>query len=168
MFALVLTMALGAGDPAAKASPADQIMMDGNWTVVCIEKNGVPVADAKDKSVMFKGNMVSFTGAEAKSQKSMKVEFGSQGKIRVTEIDPNVATDDKTDDDKTGKGAKTGTYILTKDFLAICLHDETTQASEVKPASGTETSFQSGQPQAKSVCTMVLKRSDSGTIEPRR
>ncbi len=92
----------------------------------------------------------------------MKVEFGAKGKIRVTEIDVNA--DDKTEDTKAGKTARHGTYILTKDILAICLHDETTQASAVKPAG--ETSFEAGQPQAKSVCTMVLKRTDSGATEP--
>jgi hypothetical protein len=36
------------------------VSLDGNWTVLCIEKDGQPVADAKNKTVNIANNTVTW------------------------------------------------------------------------------------------------------------
>ena len=167
MFALMLAAALGAGEDkpagAGRDPAADKMALDGNWTVVCYEKNGQPVADAKDKTVSFKNNVITFTGTDEKSKamKAMRVEFAANNMIRVLETDASETV--STEDSKTtplGKDAKSGTYILTRDYLAVCLQDTASGTG----AGGTEkpAGDSASRPQSKSYCTVILKRSDSG------
>src|SRR5437773_1275689 len=70
-------------------------------------------------------------------------------------------------------GAKEGVYVLAKDYLAVCVHDThrspgsgaataPTPGAPVTPAGGTAsdpTRFTAASPEAKSYCTVILKRS---------
>lgn len=192
MYAVLLAIALVAADDKPKAPPAGDdkpamaASLDGNWMVVCAEKNGQPVADAKNMTVAIKGNVVTCNapaGSTDKAMKAMRLTFGPNATIRVTEANAdgkfNDTTPDQTPADGTkpdaNKGTKSGVYVLTSEYLAICIHEEnansgirqvggtdpaTTPPGE-KPAVGTERSEANGKPNGKSYCTMILKRSDA-------
>lgn len=126
--------------------------LDGNWTILCVEKDGKALPAAKDKTVSVKNNILTCTDDRA-GLKTMKVQFAPKGTIQIWEQvkasgnEPNPSYDEK---------AKSGTYILTADYLAVCVHDET-GASEANQPNQTTSSFR---PQAKSHCTMIFKRTD--------
>ena len=127
------------------------ISIDGNWTVLCVEKNGEPVADAKNKTVNIANNTVTCKSDPAHI-KTMRLEFGPHTMIRVTEIN----------DHGTAEKPKTGVYILGKDFMSICLHDDAAMAHS-RLTDGERTSLKvdfNQKPHAKSDCTIFLKRAD--------
>jgi hypothetical protein len=85
--------------------------------------------------------------------KTMRLEFGPHAGIRFTEMNDHGAIE-KT---------KVGVYVLSKDFLAICLHDARPASASDRTADGERTSFKidyTANPQIKSHCMMVLKRID--------
>jgi hypothetical protein len=178
MFATLTTAALtfAAAQPPATA-PGQSI--DGNWTIITLEKNGQPVADAKDMSVSIRGNTITFNkgGAPSSEMKAMRVDFGQNGTLRVTEAGADnkfgntaPAVPPGTTPGATGAGPQSGTkagvYVLTRDYLAVCVHDTaaktgtaaTAQPGEVRPASGTEAQPAAGQPQQRTYCTVILRR----------
>lgn len=131
--------------------PTDaQPSLDGSWTVLCFEKDGQAVPQAKKTAVTIKDNVATFTPAgEDQKQKSMKLAFGPQATIRVTELDAT-STAPAADQKATG-----GVYVLTNEFLAICLHDEAA-------GSGARTDAASEKPITKSKCTVILQRAATG------
>ncbi len=80
MFVSMLCMTLAAGpvqDPSS-AKPtgvAAAVNLDGNWTVVCLEKDGQPVADAKGKTVTAKDNTFTCTGKDGKAGMAWAITF---------------------------------------------------------------------------------------------
>jgi uncharacterized protein (TIGR03067 family) len=131
---------------------APAISLDGNWTVLCVEKNGQPVLDAKNKTVNINNNTVTCKSDPKHEFKTMRLEFGPQAMIRVTEFNEH----------GNPEKARTGVYILTKDFMSICLHDDAAMAN-ARQIDGERTSLKidfTGKPIAKSHCTIVLKRAD--------
>jgi len=152
--------------------------IDGNWTVVCLEKNGQPVAHAKDVTVSIRDNVVTFNcpanTAEKDKIKAMRLDFSPGGKIRVTEA----GADGKFSNTSTTPGAaspgnapgsanteaKAGVYVLALDYFAVCVHDESGREGVV-PAGARD---QVGKPNAKSHCTVILKRADSSSPRPNR
>lgn len=181
-------LAFAAAQPPAAAQPAGAPhSIDGNWTIVCLEKNGQPVADAKNMTVSIRGNMITFNKAgtteASPNMKAMRVEFGQNGTVRVSETDDNKfgstapATAPGTTPGTPGTGApagtKSGVYVLTQDYLAVCVHDAgagtrpgtaaTPQAGEVRPAAAAEARpAGAGQPQQRTYCTVILRRTEGG------
>jgi len=153
--------------------------IDGNWTVLCLEKNGQPMTNAKDVTVSIRDNVVTFNcpanTAEKDKVRSMRLEFTQGGKIRVTEAGadgkfsntsttPN-ATTGNANSGSSGHDAKTGVYVLAHDYFSICVHDESGREGGVVPAGARD---QAGKPSGKSHCTVFLKRSDSSSSRPNR
>jgi len=149
--------------------------IDGNWTVICLEKDGQPVPNAKDVTVSIRDNTVTFNcpanTAEKDKVKAMRLEFSPGGKIRVTEAGAdgkfsNTSTTPGaapgTASNAAGHEAKAGVYVLSRDYFAVCVHDESGREGVV-PAGARD---QAGKPSGKSHCTVILKRSDSSSPRP--
>jgi len=162
--------------PQGQQRPGDASphSIDGNWTVICLEKNGQPVAEAKNVTVSIRDNVVTFTSpantAERDRMKAMRLDFSGEGKIRVTEAGadgkfantaPGAAPGTTTGaaPGSAGNQSKPGVYILTRDYLSVCIHDE-------QPREGAAARTEVGKPSGKSYCTVVLKRSDSSSPRP--
>jgi len=111
MFALTLSLALAA--PPDSSTQDKTRALEGNWTIVSIEKNGQPKEDAKQMTVTFKDGTITASGKDGKPAMTWKVDFADQGKVAVK----------ATESDGAAPVDKTGVYVLTNDFLAICLHD---------------------------------------------
>lgn len=182
--AAALGLALGQpptlGGVAQPAAPAAGPALDGNWTVVVLEKNGKAVQDAaKNMTVSIRGNVVTFNktvGAAAGEAMALRVEFGRNGTVRVSEG----ATDNKfgatqpavppgTTPGSTGPdpGVRTGVYVLTQDYLAVCVHDTTTGAAPVTatgaqpPQPGGTSGVGDGRlPAHRSYVTVILRREE--------
>ncbi len=126
--------------------------LDGSWTVLCYERDGQPVSEAKNATVTIKDNTVTFQAKDGTTKiKTMRCEFGKPGHIRVTES----AASTQNGNDGNGSGnekAKEGVVVCTKDYLAICLHDENASTTQTDGASS---------PSTKSKCTVILKREGS-------
>jgi hypothetical protein len=117
-------------DAAPSAKPGAAQSLDGNWTVICYEKNGQPMAEAKDVTVMIKDNTVTFSPKDAKTKiMAIRLEFPQPGMIRATEMEGAsgsgsgaTTTPDKSEQagqagqaGQSGKAgqAKQGVYVLT-------------------------------------------------------
>jgi hypothetical protein len=141
--------------PETTRQTAEKPDLNGSWMILCYERDGKPVDEAKNATVTIKDNVISFQAKDGTSKiKSMRCEFIKPGHIRVTEVD-SVST--------TGtEQAKEGVVVATKDYLAVCLHDENAGRNE-NAGRGQETSSSqiSSSPSFKSKCTVILKRSDS-------
>ncbi|OWK42230.1 hypothetical protein [Fimbriiglobus ruber] len=116
--------------------------LDGAWTVVCFERNGQPQADAKGMTVKAEGNTLTCSGRDGKPAVTMKLAFGPNGTIRVTET---------KGDSTEASAAKAGVYVLTDGYLAICVHADGAQA-------GADQQTAANAPNAKSHCSVILKR----------
>jgi uncharacterized protein (TIGR03067 family) len=152
MYATLLCLALAANPPqtADQNRTSDQAgvaRLDGNWTIVCLEKDGQPVADAKDKTVMVKDGTFTCSGKDGKPGMIMKIDFADKGQVSITEIQSETGTRN----DNAEK--KAGVYVLTNDYLAVCLHDENAAGGRNTNATST-----AGTPQSKSKCTVIMKR----------
>ncbi len=104
--------------------------LDGNWVVACMEKDGAPVADAKDSVITAKGNTFSCS----KTGMTWKIEFAEKGVVNVQ----------ATEGEGKAPVAKTGVAVQGNDFIALCLHDASADAATA------------GAPKNK--CTILLKR----------
>src|SRR4249919_3025573 len=68
--------------------------LDGNWTVVCCERDGQPVDAARNATVTFKDNTIKVEAKDGTiKMKSMRVEFDKEGTLRVTESDSLVSAE---------------------------------------------------------------------------
>lgn len=142
MFATFLMMSMTAAPPEAVA-PTN---LDGAWTVICFEKNGQAVAEAKRKTITVKDGTFTCRGKDGKPGMTFKVDFTKErGQFTMTEIQ----NDEGKPTDKAD--AKAGVYVLTNDFLAICVHDTTSPIVTEKHG-----------PSGKNVCSIILKREGSG------
>ena len=137
MYATLLCLTLAANPVTTRV--ADQASLDGSWTVVCVEKDGQAMADAKGKTVTVKDNTFTCMGKDGKAGMTFKIDFAKNGTIGMTEI----AKDDGTRIE-TPSESKQGVYVLSSEYLAICVHDDTAAASTA--------------PQQKSKCTILLQR----------
>ena len=199
------------GENAAAPGAAQSI--DGTWQVVALEKNGQPVPGAGAMTVTIRGGVVSFaplggtsadparpaagTGAAGTGMmRSMRLEFGPAGTIRVTEAgaDNKFGTAgpsgpapeaDRTlppgrqpdraglnDPPASAGAAKAGVYVLTRDYLVLSVQDRaadaagrtselgTGRATTDRPGTGTGggVTAVSGLPEARSYCTVILRR----------
>jgi len=138
MFALLLSttafFAAAEDKPKPESGNTPAISLDGNWTVLCAEKDGKPMPEAKNMTVTAKGDTITCSGNDGKAAMTMKVEFGPHATIKVTET-----TGDGTGDKPT---AKKGVYVLTQDYFSLCVHDASDK-DEGKPTNK---------------CTVVLTR----------
>jgi hypothetical protein len=169
--------------------------IDGDWTIMCLEKDGQPVPNAKNITVHIQNNVATFKCPEGTADKdkvrSMRIRFGHHGTVHVTEAN----ADGKFEQAETGgagaataappagnagggtagehHGAKTGVYVLTHDYFALCVHHPmhaaaggaggaggaAGQAGAAGGAAGSDV-----KPMMKTHCAVVLKRtSGSGT-----
>lgn len=113
MFAMLLSTAAFFAAEDKPAAPA--ISLDGNWVVLAAEKDGKPIPDAKNMTVTAKGDTITCSGKDGKPAVTMKVEFAPNGTVKVMETSGSGTTDKPI--------AKVGVYVLTNDFLALCVHD---------------------------------------------
>jgi len=141
MYALLLSAAVAAAPLEDKPKPAESL--DGNWTILAIEKDGQPMADAKEMTVTIKGDTITCNGKDGKKSMTMRVEFGQKGTVKVTDT-TNAAPGDKPE-------AKEGVYIHTHDFLSVCVHKAGDRPGGAAGAA-------SDKPDAKYSCVIFLKR----------
>jgi uncharacterized protein (TIGR03067 family) len=87
----------------------DLALMQGKWTVVSMEDDGVKVEEAANATVTVDGDRVQFKQTDEEHKSLIKLDAGKNPK----EIDVTVATDP-------GKVRK-GIYSVTKKELKICL-----------------------------------------------
>lgn len=150
MYALLLTMSLVAAAPAEdkprNADRAAQASLDGNWTIVALEKDGQPVAEAKNMTVMVKGDTITCSAKDGKPAMTWKVSFADMGMVKVT----------ATEGDNAKPMESSGVYVLTNDMLALCLHNAKDDKTE--PATTIANS-----PNQKSKCSIILKRESTRT-----
>ena len=168
------------GEKTDKADMSNAL--DGTWTVVCIEKKGEPMKDAKDMTVVVKDNMITCSGKDGKPAMSVKFEFTKPGHAKVM-IDESAngtgsggtgatgATDRQDGKSTDAKGgSKAAVYVLTKDYLAVCIHDESASSStggsggtgKDNEVSGGEGKITTSKPSNMSSCSIVLKRGGEG------
>lgn len=140
-----------------KADPAKTNALDGTWTVVSIEKNGEPMKDAKDMTVTVKDNTVTCSGKDGKPAMTVKFEFTGPGQAKVMMTEGANGTDRK-DDAKAG--TKAAVYVLTSEYLAVCVHDDKTTTGTGTGDTGTG-AITTNAPSPKSACSIVLKRGAS-------
>ena len=136
---------------------------------------------------------------------TFRMEFGPRGTIRVTELGPGAAGGTGTGGTGTGKGAgtgrtetgagtaagadtgiRTGVYVMSRDFIAITLHEDRggpgtgtgTSRPLTGPVTGTGTKTGTGStgtgagtgagaaagvgPEMRAYMTLILRRSDAG------
>jgi uncharacterized protein (TIGR03067 family) len=165
-------VALGQGARPADTPKGDQKAnaLDGTWTVVSIEKNGEPMKDAKDMTVTVKDNAVTCSGKDGKPAMSVRFEFTGPGQARVT-MDEGATGSKPADADKpadTSKpadraGTKQAVYVLTNDYLAVCVHDDKAGGTGGdRPAGGDRPgAITTSAPTAKTYCSIILKRGES-------
>jgi uncharacterized protein (TIGR03067 family) len=136
-------------DRPADTGKADKTAaLEGTWTVLAAEKNGEAMADAKDMTVTVKDGVL--TCSCPKTKMTAKMEFTGPGKGRVTILEGKEGE----------KGlAKEAVYVLTNDYLAVCVHDEKTTIGGEKPPKDTDATI-GYQPTTKSQCSFILKRGD--------
>jgi uncharacterized protein (TIGR03067 family) len=125
--------------------------LDGAWTVVCLEKNGQPVPDSHGMTVKGEGGTITCTGRDGKPTMTFKLDFGPNGTVKVTETET-------ANSSASPASAKAGVYVLTRDYLAICVHD----ANAKQGANG---QVVADGPQSKSHCTVILRREGAKTNE---
>ncbi|CAN5527913.1 hypothetical protein BH11PLA2_BH11PLA2_45500 [soil metagenome] len=112
------------------AGDKSKVSVDGNWVVVCMEKDGAPVSEAKDSVITAKGD----TFKCSKTGMTWKIDFADKGMVNVQ----------ATEGEGKAPVAKTGVCVQGNDFIALCLHD-----------ANSSTSTDGAQ---KNKCTILLKR----------
>jgi hypothetical protein len=147
-----------ADSPPPNAPP---VVLDGTWTVLCLEKHGQPMKEAKLKTVSIRNNIITCNSTETHPMKVMRVEFGPDATVRVTDItkEEGMAVNAPANRDP-AKSEKpmSGVCVVAKDYFAICLHDMASPdgaRTSMKPAE----TFTS-EPQTKPHFTLVLKRNN--------
>ena len=113
--------------------------IDGAWTVVCYEKGGEAQADAKGMTVKADAGIITCAGKDGKGAMTMKVVFGPNGMIQITEVNADTTVP--------ASAAKSGVYVLTEHYLAISLNGDA-------PAAGGKPTSASTKP----YCNIILKR----------
>ncbi len=149
---LGLCASVGAEEPRTTAANKS---INGTWTVLSAEKDGKPMGEAKDIVVTVADNVFTVRDKDGKEM-HLRMEFTGPGKANVTE-DLSSTTGDKPVKDEKAPGAKSAVYVMTADYLAICVHHEAAEGG-VKAASVSEVT---GKPSGKSFCSFVLKRADA-------
>ena len=133
----VLVTAAGAEDNKAPTAKS----LDGAWTVVCYEKDGQPQAEAKGMTVKANAGTITCTGKDGKAGLTLKVAFGPNGTVQVTEV--------SADTTARATAARAGVYVLTQDILAISVNEEIAGADTKPVLEG-----QGG----KARCNVILRR----------
>jgi len=81
--------------------------LDGNWTVVALERQGQPVADVSGMTVTVRNGTVTFDGGPATSRmQPMRIEYGALGTIRVSDA---AGSGSGSGSGTTGSGTGSGT-----------------------------------------------------------
>jgi hypothetical protein len=175
MYAIILAALLSAddkaGQPAAAGGrPGD--LIDGTWTVLSVEKNGQPVPGAKNMTVHVKDNIVTFDSRGGEADKDnkgdngnkgqmpgMRVSFGPNGTILVAEANGDGVIESPGARPPVGGrshgSVKTGVYILSHDYMAICIHDVAPQ-----PIQQAGAPLLTSGPTSQTRCTVFLKRAN--------
>lgn len=133
---LALATAIAAEDNKAPTAKT----LDGAWTVVCYEKDGQPQDEAKGLTVKADAGTITCTGKDGKPAMTLKVVFGPNGTVQVTEAGADASAP--------AAAARAGVYVLTQDLLAISVNEEA--GADPKPA----VAGQGG----RSRCNVILKR----------
>ena len=142
MQTILLTAAFAFAAAEKPAEAGANKSLDGNWTVIAFEKDGKAVGEPKDHQVKIEGNTITCNGRDGKAMMTMKVEFGPNGTVKVTDTTPGATAD--------AGGAKAGVYVMTNDYLAVCVHADQAE----RPAGAAADT----KPQGKSRCTVILRR----------
>lgn len=188
MISVLALIALQPPAPPADRQPQDRAAsadksLDGQWTIVCLEKNGQPMPEAKNMTVKCEGNTITCSAKDGKPAMTLKVTFGQNGTIKVTELNATGTQPaeagkpaDTAGRDSAAMGTKSGVYVMTSEYLAVCIHDDARGASDRsggrgadatpavdggRPGVDREVAANGGNPTAKSYCSIVLKRDGS-------
>ena len=138
---VVACLALVTTAAAEDAKGPDVKSLDGAWTVVCYEKGGEAQAEAKGMAVKAEAGTITCSGKDGKAAVTMKVVFGPNGTVQVTEVGADTAAP--------AAPTRAGVFVLTTDFLAISLN------TEAVPAGADKATIDAAN---KSRCSIVLKR----------
>jgi hypothetical protein len=136
----LVTTAAGQDNPAPTSKT-----LDGTWRVVCYEKDGQPQPDAQGMAVKAEAGTVTCTGKDGKAALTLRLAFGQNGTVQVTETGGDTAAP--------APAARAGVYVLTRDFLAISVNEE---AGGTTPRPAVE--GQGG----KARCSVILRREVAG------
>ncbi len=138
--------------------------LDGQWTVVCAEKNGQKIDHINHKTVQIRGNTVTFYDPQNKEMQ-VRLEFGPHETVRCYGLhqvqggktgatgggirEPGAAGQGTAGQGGIGQGAAgqggiagkqqfhTGVYVLTKDYLCIAMDNLAGGAGGIgRPGSG--------------------------------
>lgn len=145
--------------------------LDGTWTVLTLEKNGDVVKDMNNKTITVKNGVATFTNGNDKREQ-MRLEFGPNGTLRVTDLSNNA---DQTNAPPPGAipgGAaaynpqqiKTGVYIMTHNYFSVTLHNNAPPPPPQPGAPG----FANAPQQPKAYMTLFLKRTGNSTSDNSR
>lgn len=134
----LVTLAAAGGGPKGTAGKS----LDGAWSVVCYEKDGQPQADAMGMTVKADAGTFTCSGRDGKAAMTLKVTFGASGTVQVTEGTGDTSAQ--------ASPARSGVYVLTRDYVAISLNADPDAGGESRTAAD-------GQP-AQSRCSIILKR----------
>jgi uncharacterized protein (TIGR03067 family) len=157
MFAILVSLALtttphGQAQPVIKnADRALASSLNGNWSVVNLEKNDQPVVEAKNMTVKAKDGTLTISAKDGKPAMTWKAEFTAMGQITVQAKEGANST----------TISKSGVFVLTGDYLAICLHDASNAATneDARIVAGRD---------PKTKCTILLKRESRGRVTENR
>jgi hypothetical protein len=119
----------------------DAKCLDGAWTVVCYEKSGEIQTEAKGMAVKAESGTITCSGKDGKTAMTMKVVFGPNGTVQMTEVSNDTTTP--------ATAARAGVYVLITDFLAISLN------TEAAPAGADKATVDAAN---KLRCSVILKR----------
>lgn len=142
---------VGAEEPRTAATGKS---INGTWTVLSAEKDGKAMGEAKDISVTVLDNVFTVRDKDGKEMR-LRMEFTGPGKATVTEDLSSTKGQNPVKDEKS-PASKSAVYVMTADYLAICVHHEASEG-DLKAASVSEVT---GKPSGKSFCSFVLKRTD--------
>lgn len=164
MVALLIGSALALGAPPDDTKDP----LEGSWAIVCLEKNGMPVPGAANRTATIRDNVVVCDGLDKMQMKAMRLEFGPQGTIWVTELDDPGPVDQKTPArPEPPAPARAGVYALTNEYLVIRVNEpkrhEVARPDPAKPepVDASKSSGPTAPTRPESAyCTLILKRAD--------
>ncbi len=129
-------------------------LSDGQWTVVCAEKNGQSVDDAKGKAATVRDGVI--TWSHEGKECSARLHFLPRGRVYATEMTidgravaaTNRGAAEAQEPTKTeqahGNVPNVGVFVATKDMVCLCLHHDQFQAGKTSQQAGNGAQFQAG------------------------
>jgi hypothetical protein len=139
-------------DPTIRPGANVATVLDGAWTVLAFERDGLPVPGATATTVAIRNGVATFTGGDAKTPppRPMRLELGRFGRVRVDEV--LAAPAPRPGDAPPGTvpppaapgtldarpGVRVGNFALTRDYLVVSVIDARPgSGNQAPPGTGT-------------------------------